>query len=265
MSATILDHDSAIEHGFRISFETRTGGEKKEPLAILWNLIESYEVDIFAVSLFRITQDFLAYMHREKINLEEQSDFAYLLARLIFYKSRQLLPNPGIEADFETDTLPFELVEQLLEYKKLQQAAEVMREIETRAHLRFGRSPGWNQYESDLDFLQVDLLSFLKAFRDFLDREEKSRPMQIVDENVTIEEMIDYLESRLTIESESSFFKAVTSFSVLRIIVCFMALLELAKMKRIVVKQSAQYDDILFAKYELADQIAIDFERDPVT
>ena len=172
---------------FQVAFSTRAGSEQKGPLAILWTLIESYQVDIFSVSLSRITHDFIGYMEQTPISLEEQADFTHTAARLLFYKSRLLLPNAVIGEDTPPDTLPYELVEQLLEYKKMQAAALEMRQLEERAQLRLTREAGWGHFEQDGDYLEVDLLSFLRTFRDFLEREEKSRPMQIHDETITVE------------------------------------------------------------------------------
>lgn len=238
---------SADAQRFQVAFHTRTGSEQKGPLAVLWSLIESYEVDVFSVSLARITADFLHYMASAQISLDEQADFTQTAARLLFYKSRLLLPNAVIGEDTPPDKLPYELVEQLLEYKKMQQAAEEMRRLEERSQLRLAREPQWSAFESDSDYLEVDLISFLRTFRDFLEREEKSRPMQIQDETINAEEMMEYMMSRLIGNSEASFFRSVTGFSIARIIACFLALLELAKQKIICLRQDVWLGDIHFA------------------
>ncbi|MBX3722480.1 MAG: segregation/condensation protein A [Turneriella sp.] len=245
---------------FQVAFQTRAGSEQKGPLGVLWALIESYEVDIFAVSLSRITNDFLGYMAVAEISLEEQAEFTHTAARLIFYKSRQLLPNAAIGDDTPPDTLPYELVEQLLEYKKMQQAAAEMRLLEERSQLRLTREPGWSAFEQELDYLEVDLISFLKTFRDFLEREEKARPMQIADENITVEEMIEYLQTKLLGDGEASFFRSVTGFSIPRIIVCFLALLEMAKQKLITLKQDEWQGDIRFVAAGDAAQLQLGLE-----
>lgn len=232
---------------FQVAFHTRAGSEQRGPLAVLWGLIESYEVDIFSVSLSRITADFLNYMATAQISLDEQADFTQTAARLLFYKSRLLLPNAVIGEDTPPDKLPYELVEQLLEYKKMQQAAEEMRRLEERSQLRLTREPMWSAYETDSDYLEVDLLSFLKTFRDFLEREAKSRPMQIEDETISAEEMMDYMMSRLIGDTQASFFRSVTGFSIARIIACFLALLELAKQKLVILRQDEWLGDIYFA------------------
>lgn len=232
---------------FQVAFHTRAGSEQRGPLAVLWGLIESYEVDVFSVSLSRITSDFLGYTATAQISLEEQADFTQTAARLLFYKSRLLLPNAAIGEDTPPDKLPYELVEQLLEYKKMQQAAEEMRRLEERSQLRLTREPQWSAFESDSDYLEVDLLSFLRTFRDFLEREEKSRPMQIQDETISAEEMMEYMMSRLIGDAEASFFRSVTGFSIARIVACFLALLELAKQKLVILRQDNWLGDIHFA------------------
>lgn len=248
------------EKRFQVAFQTRSGSEQKGPLGVLWSLIESYEVDVFSVSLSRITTDFLDYMTNTPISLEEQADFTQVAARLLFYKSRMLLPNAVIAEDTLPDRLPYELVEQLLEYKKMQQAAQEMRRLEERAQLRLTREPQWSLYEAEADYLEVDLISFLKTFRDFLERQEKSRPMQIIDENVSVEEMMDYMLSRLIGSSEASFFRSVTGFSTTKIIACFLALLELAKQRRIKLWQESLADDIYFGPASDENQATLPFE-----
>ncbi len=235
-----------MDNTFQVAFITRDGNAENAPLEYLWKLIESYEVDIFEVSLSRITDDFIAYMKSGSITLEEQSDFVFMAARLIYYKSRLLLPNPGFEEDEENDFLPLELVEQLLEYKRFQAAAEKLSALEAATQFSFPREQTWSQYEEDLDFLEVDLISFLKAFRGFLEREQKKRPLKIEEEEVTVQEMMLYWDSLFDQKgSQLSFFAELGTFSRMRIVASFLAVLELARLKRCFLTQDAQYTDIL--------------------
>lgn len=262
MTETLPGLDAELPK-FQVAFHTRAGSEQKGPLGVLWMLIEGYEVDIFSVSLSRITKDFLAHMATAEISLEEQADFTHVAARLIFHKSRQLLPNAAIDDDMSPDTLPYELVELLLEYKKMQQAAIGMRELEERSQLRITRNPGWAAFEEDGEYLEVDLLSFLKSFRDFLEREEKSRPLQITDESVSVPEMVDYLKSKLLGDEEASFFRAVTGLSLMRIVACFLALLEMAKQKWIRLRQDEWLGDIHYSALVEQGQMRLDFDVMP--
>ncbi len=255
MTASVRDHfssevDNLNNTKFQIEFTTRIGEQLSGPLATLWRLIESYEVDIFEVSLSRITEDFLRYMTSAEIALEDQADFALMAAKLIYYKSKMLLPNPGFEEEQDVDVLPLELVEQLLEYKRYQQAAESLRALEERARLSFGRKPSWHHYEADIEFLQVDLLSFLKAFREFLDRKEREQPMQIEEEEVGIEDMMELLRQKISLVGRVSFFAMAKHLSIIRCIVLFLAVLELVRLREINVTQSEQMTDIVMVKYE---------------
>ncbi|MCB1200453.1 MAG: segregation/condensation protein A [Leptospiraceae bacterium] len=233
-----------INPWLQVRFTDREGTEKTGPLGLLWQLIEVYEVDIFEVSLSRITNDFILWLQQNEVPLDDRTDFAAMAARLIYYKSKMLLPNPGFEENQEPDSLPLELVEQLLEYKRFQQASELLRELEEKSKLSFSPENRWNEYEEGLDYLHVDLLSFLKSFQGFLQRVEREKPMQIEEESVTIEEMMDYLITTLEKLSAFSFFEIISNFSQIKMIVCFLAILELIRLRTIRVSQSALMDDI---------------------
>lgn len=235
---------------FEVSFITREGERKSGPLATLWRLIESYEVDIFEVSLSRITEDFLNYMATAHIPLAEQTDFVLMAAKLIYYKSKMLLPTSSYDLEDEpVDVLPKELVEQLLEYKRYQKAAELLRELEQKTNLALFREPSWGQYEKDLDFLRVDLISFLKAFREFLERKEKEKPLFFEEESVTTEEMMDFLRERLFLYPEISFFRLCQNFSLMKAIVLFLAILELIRLREIQIEQKEAMADFIIRRY----------------
>lgn len=231
---------------FSISYTLRSGEKEEAPLFILWQLIEKYKVDIFDVSLSRITNDFLAYIEKNSIPLDERSDFAQMAARLIYYKSRLLLPNPGYEEDDDSseDILPKELIEKLLEYKKYQAASELLADLETERNRSYSRISIWDEYEKEMDFLEVDLLSFLKAFHFFLDRIEKEKVLTIPAENITIEEMMLKLEEKLEIDYEFYFFSWISSFSLIHIVIAFLAILEMARLKKVFLNQEDDYSDI---------------------
>jgi len=229
---------------FSVSFTTRGGIQQAGPLALLWKLIENYDVDIFEVSLSRITGDFIDYIKKNKSTIEEESEFVLMASRLINYKSKLLLPNPGFEEENDPDSLPPELVEQLLEYKKFQIAAEQLREIEDASHLSFIRENTWKEYEEGIDYLHVDLVVFLKAFRDFLDKKEKEGVLEVEAEEIDIETMVAEIKYILA-ESESLiFFHWLKDASVMRVVVAFLAILELVRLRAIQIHQAGQYQEI---------------------
>jgi len=229
---------------FKVKFTTIMGDLQEGPLALLWRLIESYEVDIFQVSLSRITEDFIKHIRSVVVNLEVEAEFVLMASKLLFYKSKLLLPNPGFEDDQEPDSLPFELVEQLLEYKKFQMAAESLKDIEEKTHLNFSRESSWNDFEQDLDLFEVDVISFLKAFKEFMINAEKNSPYQITQEEVSMDAVIENLMHELEQRQKIYFFDYIRNFSVPHMIVAFLAVLELIKLRLIKVNQQTQFGDI---------------------
>ena len=237
---------TAIENkaAFEVAFTTREGDAIKGPLALLWSLIESYEVDIFEVSLKRITDDFILYMQTANLDIDISANFAEMAARLIYYKSKLLLPDPGFEEEYEDDVLPIELVDQLLEYKKFQQAATVLRQFEEQANLSFSRQHSWNDYVEDTKFVDVDLVRFLKVFQDFLVRAEKAKPIEIEEEGFTVEELMKEMLEYLQQTSIFPFFEYIQGKSLLRCVGHFLAILELTKQNFIDIEQSEMFGDV---------------------
>jgi len=229
---------------FKVKFTTIVGDFHEGPLGMLWRLIESYEVDIFQVSLSRITDDFVKHIKSGTVNLDEESDFVLMASRLLYYKSKLLLPNPGFEDEQEPDSLPFELVEQLLEYKKFQIAAESLKSIEEKTHLNFTREPGWREFEKDLDLFEVDIISFLKTFKEFMINVEKNKPYQVIEEEVSMDAVIENMLYLLGQKQKIYFFDYIKGFSVSHMIVAFLAVLELIKLRLVKIIQQAQFADI---------------------
>jgi len=234
---------------FNISVTTREGEELSGPLNILWELIESYEVDIFDVSLKRITNDFLDYIRNNTIEIKEKADFALMGTRFIYYKSKLLLPNPGFEENDEIDDrLPLELVEQLLEYKKFQMVSEKLRELEESTQQSFYRDSSWNEYEKDQDYLYVDLKSFFITYKEFLLKKEKENPIEIEIEEFTVEELIENLREKIKLSDRLSFLNVIYGFSYIKITGYFLAILEMAKLNEIKLFQETYLQDIFIVK-----------------
>lgn len=235
---------------FLVSYKNREGEEGSGPLELLWRLIHSYEVDIFDVSLTRITTDFLSYMKEHNIAIEEESDFALMATRLLYYKSKLLLPNPPVEEE-AFDYLPLELVEQLLEYKRYQITSEYFRELESSQMRSAARLPSWNEYEHEIEFLKVDLISFLKAYQGFLEKKEKEKPMNIDGEEVDLEQIAIMLREALQKKPELSFFHFVQGFSLLKLVTSFFAMLELTRLREVDIFQKELFNDIVIKARQL--------------
>jgi segregation and condensation protein A len=228
-------------------------GEMEGPLYVLWQLIESYQVDIFEVSIHRITEDFLNFIKKAKeLKIELASSFALMASKLLYYKSKALLPDPGFE-DEEQEKLPPEIVQQLLEYRKFQQAAEVLKEIKELSEGVFSRQNDQTLVEIEESYNINDLI---QAYINFLKRKEisqtqKEKHLEINLENLTVEQKIEDIRKILENTTYFAFhelFENPYNISVFEFIVVFLAILELARLNEIIIEQKEIFGPIYIFK-----------------
>lgn len=239
--------------GFVVSWPDAGGEVQHGPLSVLWDLIESYQVDIFDISLYRITQDFLEYFYKAgNFNLELTSSFVVMAARLLFYKSKALLPDPGFEETDVEPRLPPELVQQLLEYRKFQLAAEKLKFVEDITGNIFFRKSGL--LPSDLvgeGWLDVSLASLIQAYSDLVNRLEAQetavKGLEVVLNEFSVEEKVEDIRSLISGVPSVTFIDLLSRLNLesrAEIIVTFLAILELVRQKEIVIRQKAVFGEI---------------------
>lgn len=213
------------------------------PLDLLIHLIRKHEVNIYDIPIALITEQYLAYLElMQELNLDVAGEFIVMAATLIHIKSRTLLPRPDpTEEDTEED--PREaLVRRLLEHQKYKAAAELLHERATLRGAQWMRPDervadiAGEHYEPELE---VDLFSLLSAFRTVLERARRRPQVPLPAEQISIETRIDQLLARLS-ETEACGFEELFSAADSRadLIVTFLALLEMIRLKLIRVFQS---------------------------
>lgn len=230
-------------------------GEMEGPLYVLWQLIESYQVDIFQVSIHRITEDFLLFIQKAKeMKIELASSFVLMASRLLYYKSKALLPDPGFEED-DNERLPPEIIQQLLEYKKFQLAAETLEELEEISQGIYYR----NNEDLTIDIEEnYNINDLIRVYINFLNKKEnikiqKTKNIEINLESITVEEKIEFIRKLLESSSNTYFtlhelFENPYSVSIIEIIVSFLAILELARLKEIIIQQKEIFGPIYIFK-----------------
>lgn len=220
---------------FVVRWNNSEGGVSEGPLSVLWSLIDSYRIDIFDVSLSRITTDFIHFLKTaEAISLELSSDFALLAANLVYLKSRALLPDPGFEEDDYDAPLPKELVEKLLEHKKFQMAGARLGDLEKITSSMFTRES--NVVLADEDkWLEISLVDLISAFNSILNKEPENEEEPIffegVPKNFSVEEKMKIIEEILIQKGELVFPEIFESEKPEKqeIVATFMAVLEVVK------------------------------------
>lgn len=235
---------------------TGPDGDEEGPLSVLWKLIESYRIDIFEISIHHITEDFLSFMHGAKdLRISLASSFTVMAARLIYYKSKALLPDPGFE-DTETDSrLPPELIQQLLEYRRFQMASETLREMDEISGGIFGRPESPPIETDDAErMLEVSLVDLIRAYQKVLKRmepEPEEEGYEVTGEEWSVEAKMD--EIRGLLDSAISFvfedlFENIESMRKGEVIATFLALLELTRLAEIILQQDGIFGPIMIFK-----------------
>jgi segregation and condensation protein A len=225
------------------------------PLDLLLHLIKKNEVDVYDIPIALVTQQYLDYLDlMQEMNLDVAGEFLVMAATLIHIKSRMLLPRPDpAQEDPEED--PREaLVRRLLEHQKFKAAAELLHEREIQ------RSAQWLRPEGRLADvvgeapereIEVDLFSLMAAFRQVLDRARQRPRVPLPPEQISIEDRIEQLLARLS-ETEACGFEDLFGDVQARsgMVVTFLALLEMIRLKLVRVFQQGNFGPIRVYKRE---------------
>jgi segregation and condensation protein A len=221
------------------------------PLDLLIHLIKTNEVNIYDIPVALITEQYLQYIEvMQELNLDVAGEFLVMAATLIHIKSRMLLPRPPSDAELalEEEDPREALVRRLLEHQKFKAAAELLHERETVRSAQFPRSDAavadaaGEPYEPELE---VDLFSLLAAFRGVLERAKHRPRVLLPPEQISIESRIEVLLTRLS-ETEACGFEDLFGDVSGRgdLIVTFLALLEMIRLKLVRIFQSGPFGPI---------------------
>jgi segregation and condensation protein A len=217
------------------------------PLQLLLQLIERDDLDITAVSLVSVTDQYLAAVRKRKgIQAEALAEFISIGARLIYLKSRALLP-PAPDDDLKDDEVGRELVDLLLEYRRYREVAVALGERQAEGLRFYARSAAPPVFPPGpgLDDVTADRLRALML--EMLERVPEERPTGFIRrETLTLAQRIDDLRERLSGRRKRFSFRAVISGCETRIevVIVFLAILELLKRGECAVQQHERWGDI---------------------
>lgn len=220
------------------------------PLDLLLYLIKRDEVDIYDVSIERITQQYLEFMEAfQVLDIDVAGEFVVMAANLIYIKSRSLLPvavQPPEEETEEEDPR-WELVRQLVEYKKFKDAAQHLGQREAARESLFTRLPdAATEAVAERPLGEVSVFDLITAFNAILKRiNTKEEVREIFEENHTVSDKIE-LVLKMISSGVALKFSELFSASASRgeIVVTFLALLELIRLKQLRAIQHEPFGEI---------------------
>ena len=237
-----------MEADYKVKLEVFEG-----PLDLLLYLIKQDEIDVYDISLERITSQYLEYLQAFKeLNIELAGEFIVMAANLIYLKSRSLLPidQQPPEDDAGEDDPRWELIRQLIEYKKFKEAAAELHLRELEQEKIFAREGASSlALQEPLRLGEVGIFQLINAFQTVIKRIEARQDVQeIPGERFSVSEKIDVILQRVATGSRlrfSDLFGAVVSR--VELVVTFLALLELIRLKQVRAIQRNIFDEIEIA------------------
>ena len=229
------------------------------PLDLLLYLIKKDELEICDIPIVRITNQYMEYLELMKIlNLEIAGDFIVMASTLMLIKSRMLLPDEErgpVDEDDEDDPR-WDLVRQLVEYKKFKDAAGFLEYLEeeqenvfTREgeHVELGLHP-------DVGMSDVGIFDLISALNQALDRAPDEELQEIFAEQFTVAEKVDVLLAMTTKGKSVSLGRIFLGMRSRQEIVCtFLAVLELIKLNRLSARQDSHFEEIVVEQVDTND------------
>ena len=226
------------------------------PLDLLLFFIKRDELNIYDIPIAKITKEFLEYVNLIKmLDLEVAGDFILMASTLLHIKVRMLLPREVDEKGEEIDPRA-DLIQALLEYKKYKEMSEELsffesnqRKISFRGNFEADEKESPPQYETLLK--NVTLFDLAKAFKKAIDKLKPEEFHEITKINITIDEQIEHILNTIDKEKELHFLSLIHGMrEKLRIVVTFIALLELTKSGMIAIRESENFNDFVIYKRE---------------
>lgn len=225
------------------------------PLDLLLHLINRLEIDIYDIPMAELTQQYIEHLHAMRVlQLDELSEYLVLAATLVEIKSKMLLPvnedeSFADEFGYEDEDPREELIARLIEYRKYKEAANALKESAADRDEHFTKQPedlseyGTPVQETDETLNVFDLIG---AFQKMLRRKKLKLPLtaSITKTEQSVGEKMSDILSALQVKGECAFHELFESSDPPEIVLTFLSLLELMKLKEIHVRQRRNFEEL---------------------
>ena len=238
------------------------------PLDLLLYLVKKDHLNIYDIPIAKVTQQYLEYINlMQLLDLNIVGEFLIMAATLMQIKSKMLLPAEELAAQEQEDPRA-ELVKRLLEYEKFKQIAENLKQREMSQqevfkHPLTEESAQINSTDKQEDkYFEASIFDLINAFSQALKDIPREVFYEVIKDQYTVEQKVHDILHLLLVQTEIKLSELFAKTkSKMEIIVIFLAILELAKMKEIISRQDAEFEDIIISRnkeniipYERRDQ-----------
>jgi len=220
------------------------------PLDLLLHLCRENKVDLTDIPIAAITEQYLTYLDMMRtLNLEVAGEFLVVAATLLHIKSRLLLPVEESPEGEEGEDPRRELVQQLLEYQKFKEAGLALRGLEERRSSIFARESLGPEGPPRTDFpLEVSMFDLLAALRRVIDQMPKTQQVVLEPDHLSVAQRIAEVLEMLAAGGEVRFeelFRGAREVG--DVVVTFLAVLELVRLRLVRIWQAEAYGEIRVA------------------
>ena len=220
------------------------------PLDLLLHLIKESKMDIMNIEIEKIVNQYMDFLDKqEKMNLEVSSEYLVLASELIEIKSKLLLPNNKVENEDEEIDPREELVNRLLEYQAYKDITKVLQSKELMRKDIYTKTPeNINNYidENHEICADVTLDDLVNALERYYKRKADNRPLntKVTVNEISVSSRRYDIKRILKDKKKISFFELFPIATKEYIVATFLAILEMAKNKELIIKQEKNFDDI---------------------
>lgn len=215
------------------------------PMDLLLHLIKKDNLDVCDINIAEITKQYLDYLNvMKELNLEVAGEFLVMASTLMQIKAKTLLPSQAPTSENEGPDPAKELIAKLVEYQKYKEASQFLNQKLEENKDKFYRSaPIFDNGEKIINVQMFDLLSAVKRAFERLDERKRIELLKIEEFPIEIkmQKVVDMLSGRTWVLLDDIFVGETKKRGV---ITCFMALLELIKIKKLLARQDEKEGQI---------------------
>ncbi|MCX7843186.1 MAG: segregation/condensation protein A [Clostridia bacterium] len=236
------------------------------PFDLLFHLIEKNQLNIYDIPINEITDQYMDFLFAmQQMDLEIASEFLVMAATLLHIKSRMLLPDRKEKQEDEVDPRE-ELILKLVEYKRFKEFSEILKEREKHWEKVVYKLPEAIEYDKEEVLLELSPDELRSVYLGILERNEKKMNRNVTGITQIIQHEKVSLKSKMREVLRNLFNNVFIRFSDLfslekksrtEVVTGFLAILELSRMKKVILEQSRQFSEIIV--YRNKDSF-LDFE-----
>tara|TARA_B100001248_G_scaffold174883_1_gene132667 strand:+ start:362 stop:1084 length:723 start_codon:yes stop_codon:yes gene_type:complete len=230
---------------FNIKIENFEG-----PLDLLLYFIKRDKIDIYDIPITQITNEYISVIDEaKKLDVSIAGEFLFMASMLLRIKTQMLLPRQINDESLDIEDPRIDLVAQLLEYKKYKSIANKLKNLHFENKDSFFRNSSkvvYDQSPNASDFLnEVTLYDISKIFKDAVNNAPTQDSFEIYRETVSLKDQQDFILQQFNNDRILSLKNLVKKLETkLKIIVTFLALLEMIKRSEIICSQKENFEDI---------------------